>query len=145
MGGRFSAQWQRCPLLRSPLCQILFTCFPRTSACTHCSQQRRASALGTSLAETVRFQEPPRRAGPGPSERSHAAAFRKQPGLPSRNQIVPCSVCTPGLSDSATRIESSRTRSCLTHPGISSSRSELQDIKPGAALGQILWLYYVIS
>lgn len=69
MGGRFSAQWQRCPLLRSPLCQILFTCFPRTSACTHCSQQHRASALGTSLAETVRFQEQ--------TQKSWAGSFRK--------------------------------------------------------------------
>lgn len=50
----------------------------------------------SSLAETLCFKEPPKRAGPRLFWNSglHVAALRKQPGLPSMNQITLCCVHT---------------------------------------------------
>lgn len=87
--------------LRSLLCQILFTSFPRMAACTVYSQQHPcyhtgASSLGISSPEILCFQEPPKRAGLRLfwNLGLHVAALRKQPGLPSMNQIILCCVHT---------------------------------------------------
>lgn len=118
----FSRRWQNCPHLRSHLCQISFTSFPRMAACTISSRQgwatTRSLLPGVQFSWALCFKEPPKRAGLRLfwNLGIHVAVLRKQPGLPNVNWV-----CCEHMGSAPCW----RTRSCFTHLGISSRKSEL--------------------
>lgn len=117
---------------RSLLCQILFTSFPRTAACTVYSQQHPCLPHRSLLTEDQLAWDS---VFPRATQKSWAEVILKfgsprgsvkEAARPAKHESNYTVLCTHRLSNSAANIKSSRTRSCITHLGISSRKSELQ-------------------